>query len=311
MTMPLSQLPPDPAPLLARAVVALAAATGMPVTFGGPVSANGRDLVIDHLHGTTTRSLLRLRVAAGAGLGGKALALARPCTVDDYLHARGITHRYDRAVAPERLCTMVAMPVCTGSGWREGPKAVLYAAARWPTSLGDRLLRAAAVVVRRLERDLAVELEVHRRLSAISSVGRAGPTAGTPAGLSLREVDELHDQLLVIAGSVDDDATRDRLLAVCQRVRERTAAARPAASAQPRASVDAAISARPARPTLAPREIQSLAQVALGRTNDEAAAALGLLPNTVKSYLKDAMRKLGATNRIQAVNQARRLGLID
>jgi len=54
-----------------------------------------------------------------------------------------------------------------------------------------------------------------------------------------------------------------------------------------------------------------LAEVARGCTNDEVAEALGLLPNTVKSYLKSAMRKLGATNRVQAVNLARAAGALD
>lgn len=283
--------PPDPGPLLASAVTALAEATGLPVTFGGPVASDGRDLVISHLHGTATRSLRQLRVAAGAGLGGKALALARPAAVEDYLRSESITHRYDQAVAPERLCTIVALPVRGGRGPRSATRAVLYAAVRQTVPLGDRVLRAAMGVVRQFERDWAVEQEVHRRL-ATQALADPGSDGGLV--LSAREAGELRDELLAIAGTVDNAATRDRLLAVCQRFPQ-PAGADPA----------------PAGPRLSPREVQLLAQVAAGGTNNDIAAALGLLPNTVKTYLKHAMRKLGVTNRIQAVNRARRLGLID
>ena len=64
------------------------------------------------------------------------------------------------------------------------------------------------------------------------------------------------------------------------------------------------------RPVLTPREVDVLTQVALGLTNAEAAAQLGLLPNTAKSYLKTAMRKLEAKNRVQAITAAREAGLI-
>ncbi|HWC81831.1 MAG TPA: LuxR C-terminal-related transcriptional regulator [Pseudonocardiaceae bacterium] len=268
---------------LARAVAELAKATGLPVAFGGPVSADGRDLVIEHLVGTSTQSLARLRVTTGAGLGGKALALARPSTVADYLRAEGITHRYDQAVAPERLCAVLALPVRVGQDTR----AVLYAAARQPTSLGDRRLRAAVEVVGRCARDLLVEQEIRRRL-------RDDPAAG----LSARETEDLSAELAAIAGTITDPAARDKLLAVCRRVRARSA---DAADRRP----------VPGGPTLTPREAELLAHVARGRTNDEIAAALGLLPNTVKSYLKHAMRKLGAANRIQALNRAREWGLLD
>jgi len=57
-------------------------------------------------------------------------------------------------------------------------------------------------------------------------------------------------------------------------------------------------------------EVEVLIQVSLGRSNREAAEELGLLPNTVKSYLKTAMRKLEAKNRVQAITAAREAGLI-
>ena len=61
---------------------------------------------------------------------------------------------------------------------------------------------------------------------------------------------------------------------------------------------------------LARRELDVLAQVALGCTYQETAERLGLKAVTVKSYLQNAMAKLSAHNRLEAVSAARRLGLI-
>ncbi|WP_344272603.1 response regulator transcription factor, partial [Actinomadura napierensis] len=67
---------------------------------------------------------------------------------------------------------------------------------------------------------------------------------------------------------------------------------------------------RPPRPVLTPREVDVLSYVAIGCTNAEAAERLGLLPETVKSYLRSAMRKLDAHTRLEAVTSARRAGLL-
>jgi LuxR family maltose regulon positive regulatory protein len=42
----------------------------------------------------------------------------------------------------------------------------------------------------------------------------------------------------------------------------------------------------------------------------ELAAAMFVSPNTVKSHLKAIYRKIGATNRAEAVRRARELGLV-
>uniref|UniRef100_UPI001E3BBBF9 helix-turn-helix transcriptional regulator n=1 Tax=Streptomyces sp. DH12 TaxID=2857010 RepID=UPI001E3BBBF9 len=52
---------------------------------------------------------------------------------------------------------------------------------------------------------------------------------------------------------------------------------------------------------LAPREVDVLACVAAGATNGAAAGRLGLTAETVKAYLRSAMRKLGARTRGEAV----------
>ncbi|WP_181809726.1 response regulator transcription factor, partial [Streptomyces shenzhenensis] len=65
-----------------------------------------------------------------------------------------------------------------------------------------------------------------------------------------------------------------------------------------------------AETALAPRELDVLAWVAAGATNAAVAERLGLRPETVKGYLRSAMRKLGARTRGEAVSAARRTGLL-
>ncbi|MZD07216.1 helix-turn-helix transcriptional regulator, partial [Streptomyces sp. SID5785] len=90
-----------------------------------------------------------------------------------------------------------------------------------------------------------------------------------------------------------DPALRAELLAVCGRLA--SAAAPPP---------------RQAPVALAPREVDVLACVAAGATNAVAAERLGLRPETVKGYLRSAMRRLGAHTRGEAVVAARRAGLL-
>ncbi len=66
-----------------------------------------------------------------------------------------------------------------------------------------------------------------------------------------------------------------------------------------------------ARTLLSPRETDVLRLLAVGKTTDEAAASLFLSPATVRSYVESAMAKLGASNRVHAVAEGLRLGLID
>ena len=57
-------------------------------------------------------------------------------------------------------------------------------------------------------------------------------------------------------------------------------------------------------------QIRAAHCVALGHTNVEAAEEMGIGAETVKSYLRSVMRKLGAHTRYEAVNAARRMGAI-
>jgi len=68
---------------------------------------------------------------------------------------------------------------------------------------------------------------------------------------------------------------------------------------------------RAEEPKLSGQELNVLRLVAEGLTNPEIGARLYLSRHTVKEYLSHAMRKLEATNRIEAVRRATELGLIE
>jgi DNA-binding CsgD family transcriptional regulator len=64
-------------------------------------------------------------------------------------------------------------------------------------------------------------------------------------------------------------------------------------------------------PQLTGQELRVLALVAEGLTNPEIGERLYLSRHTVKEYLSNAMHKLEAANRIEAVRKATSLGLIE
>ena len=64
-------------------------------------------------------------------------------------------------------------------------------------------------------------------------------------------------------------------------------------------------------PALSPRERDILRLVAEGQSNFEVGEKLHISPDTVRTYMRRAMRKLEAETRTQAVARAIRLSLID
>ena len=61
---------------------------------------------------------------------------------------------------------------------------------------------------------------------------------------------------------------------------------------------------------LSEREVEVLRLVAAGLPNRDVGERLFISEKTVKKHLSNILGKLGATNRTQAVDQARRLGLL-
>ncbi|WP_028474041.1 LuxR C-terminal-related transcriptional regulator [Nocardioides alkalitolerans] len=261
--------------------------TGLTVAFTGLVHPDRRQFVISALRGTWTNSLSNLAVRSGEGLGGKALALSRPATVANYRDARGITRRYDYAVAPERLRSIVSLPVALPG---QAPLAMLYLAERHEVGFDGRLYDRLGPALLTMAQDLRIELEVARRVQAARAAALAErePTAGRSAGADL-----VADIASVMARTTDA-ATQQELRRIL------------AGLADPRASTDSP----PASP-LTRRETAVLRSAETGCSNAEIADALGLVESTVKSYMKSAMAKLGADNRVRACRTARRAGYLD
>jgi DNA-binding NarL/FixJ family response regulator len=61
---------------------------------------------------------------------------------------------------------------------------------------------------------------------------------------------------------------------------------------------------------LTPRENQALQGLGRGLTNKAIAAELGIAPETVRDHVSALLRKLGASNRTEAVGKAEGMGLI-
>ncbi|MEW2488987.1 LuxR C-terminal-related transcriptional regulator [Streptomyces sp. NPDC048411] len=267
------------------ALLRLRRTSGLPVAFGGLLS-DARHARIAELNGAQTTALRGLVITAGSGLGGKAIALSRPCAVTDYPSSRHISHEYDTAVAAEGLRSVVAVPVVV----RRKVRGVLYGALREPLTLGDRTFDAAVAAARDVEQALAVRDEV-QQLLAFSRDQVTDPRAAPGAWEDVREA---HRELRALVPRVTDPALREELLSVCGRLASASGTTVPGAHGV----------------QLAPREIDVLACVAAGATNAVTADRLGLRPETVKGYLRAAMRKLGAHTRLEAVVAARRAGLL-
>lgn len=264
---------------LRAALVRLRRGTGLPVAFGGLIN-DARGLRIGELTGTATTSLQGLAVAPGSGLGGKAHALARACAVTDYSNSRHISHEYDVAVNTEGLRSVLAVPVVV----RRQVRGILYGALRTAQPLGERTLDAAVAAARDVEQALVVRDEARALLAETHT-----PVSGRGAWEQVREA---HAALRALAPRVVDPVLRAELLDVVGRL----------------AGASTPLPERAVR--LAPREIDVLACVASGATNTTAAQRLGLRPETVKGYLRSAMRKLGAHTRLEAVVAARRAGIL-
>ncbi|WP_135452718.1 LuxR C-terminal-related transcriptional regulator [Mycobacterium sp. DL99] len=255
----------------------MATDTGLPLAFGGQVHDD--TLLLSEFFGTRTGAMRGLAVLPRAGLGGASVVSRRPISVPDYRRASTITHDYDEPVLSEGIRSILAVPVVVDGATR----AVLYGAHRTSAPIGDRTAAAMVASAQRLSDELRVRDEVDRRMR----MRETALTNFTDQLADTEQIREVHADLRRLAADSPDLAGPLRELA------DRLAVA---LRGDP-----------PASAPLTVREVDVLAQVALGCTNAEAAQRLSLKPETVKSYLRSAAAKLGARNRHEAVSKARRL----
>ncbi|MGH3267886.1 MAG: LuxR C-terminal-related transcriptional regulator [Trebonia sp.] len=278
---------PDYGAVLHAALSRMRRVTGLPVTFGGAAARGGQSVRLTELSGTRTGTLRGLVITAGSGLGGRVLVTVRPGSVDDYTADAQISHEYDKPVTAEGLRAIAAVPVAAGGS----VAGILYGGIREPLALGNRVLDTMSQVAAQAGIELTVRSEVERRLAELETAAITRAARETPAAPEWEQVREAHAELRSIARQIMDPVLRQRLEVACDRL------TRP--DGQP----------APANP-LSPRELDVLALVAMGCGNAEVGGRLGLLPETVKSYLRNAMSKLGTHSRMETVVAARRGGYL-
>lgn len=263
------------------ALTALKTATAIPVAMYGTLLNDNR-LQITQWIGLRTPALQNLLIEPGSGVGGRVVATRRAVGVSDYVRASVISHEYDRQIQDEGLHSVVAVPVIV----QREIRGVLYVGVHSPVRLGDKVIEEVTMTARTLEQDLAINAALRR------SEGAAGnPKPGRIMnGAEWEQVRSTHSKLRMLANRVEDDTLRKELEQLCDqmvspvRVKQST--------------------------KLSARELDVLSCVALGHTNVEAAEEMGIGAETVKSYLRSVMRKLGAHTRYEAVNAARRIGAL-
>lgn len=263
------------------ALTTLKTATGIPVAMYGTLLADNR-LQITQWIGLRTPALQELVIESGAGVGGRVVATRRAVGISDYTRANVISHEYDKQIQDEGLHSIVAVPVIT----QREIRGVLYVGVHSPVRLGDKVIEEVAMTARCLEQDLAVNTAMRQGDGA-----RAGQKTGRVMNSAeWEQVRSTHSKLRMLANRVGDENLRKEIEQLCDqmvspvRVKQTT--------------------------KLSARELDVLSCVALGHTNVEAAAEMGIGAETVKSYLRSVMRKLGAHTRYEAVNAARRIGAL-
>jgi DNA-binding CsgD family transcriptional regulator len=268
---------PDGLELLRRAGRNLRAQGAIPIVFGG--LRDERGIRVTTTSGAQTAKLTTIVVRPDRGLGGRSWSSGQPQAVADYARATDITHDFDRQILGEGIVGLAVAPVIV----RNRVTGLLYGGYR------TELHRAGALDLLgheagRIAQELLVRDLVDERIRAM----RIRETPGSPAaGAARPDLSEVFARLRQVAARTTDPQTAQEL--------------RELLDLEPAAGVDR---------RLTTRQVDVLALVALGLTNEGIAASLGLSSLTVKSYLRSAMARLDARTRYEAVVEARRLKII-
>jgi DNA-binding NarL/FixJ family response regulator len=278
--------------------------------------------LISHVSGNRTDTFRGIVLLNGLGLGGKVYASGSLSWVDDYHSSSDITHDYDKVVASESLHRMIGAPMIAG----DRNFGVLLGGHREDGSWGTRSADLVRDVAQRCAEALffaervrtATEAAVHedRRRTVLALHDTVEATL-TSIAAKLRETGPI---------SHNDDAIKQRLRAIEYQAEEATAGLRKTMHELLAAPVELwsegtdrsaelasngpISSDQRTGVTIAKREYDVLRRVAIGETNSEIAAAMNLSCNTIKTYLRNVMSKLGARNRVEAIVHAKELGLL-
>jgi DNA-binding NarL/FixJ family response regulator len=176
----------------------------------------------------------------------------------------------------------------------------------------------AVALVRSLRPDVVLMDVRMPRVDGIAATQRIVALDPAPAVLVVTTFDlDDHVYAALAAGASGyllKDAPEQQLLAAIRTVTQGVSMLTPSVTRR----LVSALAPRPATATraheldtLTPREVDVLRQVALGLSNHEVAAALGVGEATVKTHLSRVMAKVGLVSRTQAVVLAYESGLME
>lgn len=265
----------DDLELLRSAASRLRREAQVPLVFGG--LRRDEEVPVTLTLGQFTNDLGTITVRPSCGLGGKTWLSRRPAYVRDYGSSPDITHEYDRQILGEKITFLAVVPLVV----RDAVRGLLYAGSRSGEQLTPAALESLASEARRVSAELEVRDEVARRVELELARDQAGPDTS-----ELQRLRDAFAELRLIARETSDPLTRRRMETVL------------------------AGGSEPGGATLTSRQLDVVSLVAAGCRNAEIAERLGLSAETVKSYLRSAMARLGAKSRHEAVVSARRHGLL-
>jgi LuxR family transcriptional regulator, regulator of acetate metabolism len=266
---------PDDLELLRRAGRNLRDRGKFPVVFGG--LRGDRGIRVTTTNGAKTAKLTTIVVRPDRGLGGRAWSSGEPQAVIDYARATGITHDFDPQILGEGIIGLAVAPIIV----HNRIAGLLYAGYRTElhhTNDLDILGHEAS----QLAQELLVRDLVDERVRTLRTRETLAET-----GMDHPDLSELFARLRQVAARTTDPQTARELRELLD--------LRPALGQDRQ---------------LTTRQVDVLALVALGLTNERIASSLALSPLTVKSYLRSAMARLGAQTRYEAVIEARRFGIL-
>jgi DNA-binding CsgD family transcriptional regulator/GAF domain-containing protein len=265
----------DDLELLRSAASRLRRERDVPLVFGGLRDERGVPVTLTM--GEVTTDLATITIKPSMGLGGKTWLSRRPAYVRDYGSSLDITHEYDRQILGERVTFLAVVPIVV----RGDVRGLLYAGTREREPLSEAVLESLVAEARKVSGEMEIRDEVDRRVALELERAQAGP--GTA---ELQRLRDAMAQIRVVARETSDPRTRARLDALLS---------------VPRSGSGVELTAR---------QLDVVSLVAAGYRNAEIAVRLGLAPETIKSYLRSAMARLGARSRQEAVVAARRHGLL-
>jgi DNA-binding CsgD family transcriptional regulator len=268
-------LRPDDLELLRHAGRNLRAQGRFTVVFGG--LRDDRGIRVTTTNGAKTARLTTIVVRPDRGLGGRAWSSSQPQAVTNYARATGITHDFDPQILGEGIIGLAVAPIMV----HNRVAGLLYGGFRTEFRHADGL-DMLGQEASRLAQELLMRDLVDERIRAMR-IREALPATG----MDHPNLSELFARLRQVAARTRDAETARELYKLMD--------------LQPAPGQDR---------QLTTRQVDVLALVALGLTNESIASSLGLSALTVKSYLRSAMARLGAQTRYEAVVEARRFGFL-